>query len=118
LRVGAESGNEFPKALRLRAASEFQCVYERGARKVSRSFVAFVLPNELGYTRFGFTTPRKLAKAHDRNRIRRRIREILRTARREVPAGFDVVINPRRSAGERKFDELRTELINLLGGES
>jgi len=71
--------------------------------------------NGFGHSRFGLTTPRKLGAAHERNRIKRRVREILRTSKPLLPAGFDIVLNPRRSACEREFDELRTELLLLLG---
>jgi len=90
-------------------------VYERGAKKISRSFVVFMLVNGFAHSRFGTTTPRKLGAAHDRNRIKRRIREIIRTSRSQLPAGFDIVVNPRRSVGERAVEELRSELLSLLG---
>ncbi len=90
-------------------------MYEGGEKKVSRSFVLFVLANRLEHSRFGLTTPRKLGKAHDRNRIKRRVREILRTSSDSIPGGFDFVVNPRRSAVNRDFRDLRTELIALIG---
>ena len=99
----------------LRNAGEFRSVYERGAKRASRSFVVFALTNGLAESRFGLTTPRKLGKAHDRNRIRRRVREIIRTAIGNIPAGFDWVINPRRTALERPFADLKAELLNLMG---
>jgi ribonuclease P protein component len=98
----------------LRHAQEFKAVYQRGAKRTSRSFVVFTLPNGLRESRFGLTTPRKLGKAHDRNRIRRRVREILRGAAR-IPPGIDWVINPRRSVLEQPFQELRLELLALMG---
>jgi ribonuclease P protein component len=101
---------------KLKTSAEFQSVYKRGAKKASRSFVVFMLPNGLEYSRFGLTTPRKLGPAHDRNRIRRRIREILRTAWDLLPRGFDIVVNPRSSACTRSFVELKSELLSLLGG--
>ena len=109
--------NTFPKDFRLRKSAEFQKVYEGGAKRASRSFVLFAMPNGLDHSRFGLTTPRKLGKAHDRNRVKRRVREILRTSRRSIPAGFDFVLNPRRSASERKLEDLRTELVALLGAD-
>jgi ribonuclease P protein component len=101
----------------LKTAEDFESVYERGWKRSSRSFVLFALPNDLGYYRFGLTTPRKLGKAHDRNRIRRRVREILRTVHLPAKDGFDVVVNPRRSVQERDFQELRSELSTLLGAD-
>jgi len=107
--------NAFPKDFRLRKSAEFQNVYTKGKKKVSRSFVVFLMPNGLDHSRIGLTTPRKLGKAHDRNRIKRRVREILRTSRTLIPAGFDFVVNPRGSATDREFQELRAELAALLG---
>jgi ribonuclease P protein component len=101
--------------LRLKNSAEFQSVYKRGAKKDSRSFVVFVLANGLDHSRVGLTTPRKIGMAVSRNRIRRRVREILRSAWPFVPRGVDIVVNPRRSACEREFAELRTELLALLG---
>jgi len=99
----------------LRNAQEFKSVYQGGAKRYSRSFVVFALPNGFSESRFGLTTPRKLGKAHDRNKIRRRVREILRRTGSDLPSGFDWVINPRRSALEQPFDQLRSELLTLLG---
>lgn len=109
---------EFPRACRLRRSSEFSAVYQRGARKSSRSFVVFILPNDCGASRFGLTTSRKIGRAHERNRIRRRVREILRTSRDLLPTGVDVVVNPRKSVGDRAFAELRAELVSLIRGDA
>jgi ribonuclease P protein component len=99
----------------LRKSAEFENVYTKGAKRTTRSFVVFALENGLSYSRFGLTAPRKLGKAHDRNRAKRRIREILRTSRSVIPAGFDFVVNLRRSVVDRQFQELRAELIAVLG---
>ena len=76
--------------------------------------MVFVLPNQRKVSRFGLTTPRKLGHANERNRIRRRIREILRQRWAEFPAGIDVVVNPRRSVLQKKFKPLEAELVSLL----
>jgi ribonuclease P protein component len=101
--------------LKLKNSAEFQSVYKGGAKKVSRSFVVFMLANGLDHSRVGLTTPRKIGVAVARNRIRRRVREILRAAGSAVPRGVDIVVNPRSSACEREFAELRTELLSLIG---
>ena len=115
--VAVAKGKTFSRDFRLRKSVQFEKVYAKGTKKVSRSFVVFALANGLDHSRFGLTTPRKLGKAHDRNRIKRRVREILRTSRSLIPIGFDFVVNPRRSATEREFEELRGELVPLLGAQ-
>jgi ribonuclease P protein component len=107
--------NKAPGFLKLKKSAEFQSVYKEGARRDSRSFVVFVLANGLDHSRVGLTTPRKLGVAVQRNRIRRRVWEILRLAWPVVPQGVDIVVNPRRSAAEREFEELKSELLSLLG---
>lgn len=50
-----------------------------------------------------------------RNRLRRRIREILRLHRLEIPSGWDIVIHPRRAeAATAEFGPLAAELVELL----
>ena len=107
----------FSKEVRLRKAGDFKRVYARGDKRTSRSFVLFALKNDLPATRFGMTAPRKVGKAHDRNRIKRRVREIFRISQAAIPTGFDFVVNPRRSVIERNFEELRVELTALFAGE-
>ena len=89
-------------------------MYMAGRKSVSLSFVVFVLRNDRDVSRFGLTTPRKLGLAHERNRIRRRVRDILRRRWSELPAGVDVVINPRRSVLSQDFEPLSAELLSLL----
>lgn len=91
-------------------------MYRAGEKRASPSFVAFILSSNSEETRFGLTTPRKLGKAHERNRIRRRIREILRRDHALFPRGKDIVLNPRRGALTRDWVDLRTELRDLLHG--
>jgi len=104
-----------PDVLKLKNSEEFQSVYKEGVRKNSRSFVIFLLANGRDHSRVGLTTPRKIGAAVERNRIRRRIREILRTAWPILPRGFDIVVNPRSSVFSRNFLELKMELLELLG---
>jgi ribonuclease P protein component len=75
----------------------------------------FQLANGLDHSRVGLTTSRRIGIAVERNRIRRRIREILRRASTQIPHGVDIVVNPRRSAVGRDFADLRAELLMLLG---
>jgi len=67
--------------------------------------------------RFGFTTPKAIGKAVVRNRIRRRLRELVRRNRAVLEAlstPVDVVFNPRRSAAEAQIEKLERELVRAF----
>ena len=63
---------------------------------------------------FGISVKKALGGAVVRNRIRRRIKEMLRLHRLEIPAGWDIVIHPRPSVARADFSRLTTELTALL----
>ncbi len=67
-------------------------------------------------SRFGISVKKALGGAVVRNRIRRRIREILRRNRTEIPSGWDIVVHPRRTVAEAPFAPLEVELVRLLQG--
>jgi len=67
-------------------------------------------------SRFGISVKKALGGAVTRNRIRRRIREILRRNRMEIPTGWDIVIHPRSSVARAEFAPLEVELVRLLRG--
>lgn len=71
-------------------------------------------PNDLDHDRFGLSTGRRLGGAVTRNRVRRRIREILRQAPNESGRGWDILIVARAPAADATFTELRSALERAL----
>jgi len=65
-------------------------------------------------SRFGFSIKRALGSAVVRNRMRRRIREIIRLHRQEISAGWDIVIHPKPNVATAPFTSLTAELVKLL----
>jgi ribonuclease P protein component len=104
----------FPKQYRLLRRLDFQRVYRQGQRRSASLCTVFYRPNGLAETRLGITTPRRLGTAVVRNRIKRRIREIFRLHRRELPEGWDIVLNPRPSAATVAYPALERELLRLF----
>jgi ribonuclease P protein component len=94
--------------------AEYEAVYRDGRRRSSQQFAVFYRANGLGRSRFGISVKKELGGAVVRNRIRRRIREILRLNDSEIPAGWDIVIHPRASVARTAHAPLAAELIRLL----
>jgi ribonuclease P protein component len=109
-----DHSRRWTRDLRLVRRGEYETVYREGRRRSSQQFVVFFRPNRAACSRFGFSVKKQLGGAVVRNRIRRRIREIVRLNRSEIPAGWDIVIHPRASVARAEFSRLAMELTGLL----
>jgi ribonuclease P protein component len=70
--------------------------------------------NLFGHARLGLIVPLHQSSAVDRNRLRRRLREILRReVLRRLPS-IDLVIRAKRSAYAASFAVLRAELTGVV----
>jgi len=94
--------------------AEFDAVYRAGKRRSSSHFTVFFRANELPQSRFGFSIKKALGGAVVRNRIRRRLREMVRCHRLEIPAGWDIVIHPKSSVERAEFAALTADLLRVL----
>ncbi len=107
----------FPKSARILRTSDFRKAYNQGSRIAGPYFKAFCLRVPRGEEegpRLGFTVPRAFGKAVKRNRAKRRLREAIRVRMHDIPAQWDIVINPRRAALEAPVEELRREVDRLV----
>lgn len=114
---GVHGKRNLPREWRLVRRSEFEAVYREGRRRSSATFLIFLRANGLPRNRFGMSVKKALGNAVVRNRIRRRIREVLRLHREEIVPGWDVVIHPSRSVAALEFTKLEAELLALLPRE-
>jgi ribonuclease P protein component len=94
--------------------ADFDAVYRHGKRRSNSHFTVFFKANDLPQSRFGFSIKRALGGAVVRNRMRRRIREIIRLHRQEISAGWDIVIHPKPNVATAPFTSLAAELLKLL----
>jgi ribonuclease P protein component len=80
---------------------------------------AFVLQSrkraDEGPVRFGFTVSKKVGNAVERNRVRRRLREVVRLAEPDrLRSGHDYVLIGRRAALKVPFDRLTQDFEGAL----
>lgn len=103
---------------RLRQRADFLAV-AGGARMSTSAFVVQRLArSDLGPVRVGFTVTKKVGSATERNRIRRRLRELVRRVNASaLKPHSDYVLVGRRTALSRDFtamlDDLTATLVRL-----
>ncbi|MCR9163953.1 MAG: ribonuclease P protein component [Nannocystaceae bacterium] len=132
-----------PRWLRLRRRREFLRVQRRGQKHHTRHFLVFVAPRSaersprrsasargvsqgsprevtpqsggqaLRPTRLGVTVTRKVGAAHERNRIKRLVREVFRQERSRLPPGYDMVWVAKRNALSFTLEDLRSDFLQL-----
>jgi ribonuclease P protein component len=76
--------------------------------------VVFFLSNGLAETRLGLTVPASVGNSVLRNRVKRRVREVFRLNQHSIPAGWDIVVNPRKDAAKVPFATLTRELMRMF----
>jgi ribonuclease P protein component len=87
----------------------------RAGRRVDGAYVQIIVaPTAAAHGRTGYVIARKvLARAVDRNRIRRKLREIVRVHRAAL-AALDVIIRVKRAANRTEQDAAAAEAQQLL----
>lgn len=117
-------------ALRLRKHADYQRAYAAAARKQHSHEMSFFFarrdriptralhPNEAPLAkgpRIGLTVPKALGKAHDRNRIKRRMRAAVALHAAELGGlPVDVILHPRRTVLDLDWDKLQREVREVF----
>src|SRR5947209_1695342 len=110
----------FPKSQRLLKHADFERVYKQGRRHFAPHMTVFYLlrPSEPDTgaqgLRIGFTVSKALGGSVQRNRMRRRLREVVRLHGIDREVAVDVVINPKRSLLTANFAEITNEVAKAF----
>ncbi len=108
--------------VRLKRHADYQRAYASSRKRHSVSMSWFLAAQSPAYAgaalpagpRVGLTAGKVLGKAHERNRIKRRMREALRRHVDMLPMGFDLILHPRRIVLALEFAKLEAEIVRIL----
>jgi ribonuclease P protein component len=102
-------------ANRLRTPADFATARERAERGwPHRLLVLYVAPNDLDNVRVGITVSRRVGNAVTRNRVRRRLRELLSARLPRLKDGQDLLLVARPSSAGASWEELGLAVDTLL----
>ena len=87
-------------------------MFQSGRHNSGRLIAVRSVANSLPLSRYAYAVPKRVGKAVVRNKVRRRLREALRSL--PVLEGFDIVISVRPEAAQATFLGLKSELMMLL----
>jgi ribonuclease P protein component len=105
----------FPRDARLLKHADFQAVYKQGRKHFSGNMTAFYRENNRpAGPRVGLTVGKVLGGAVVRNRIRRRMRALVRQHLNELAKPLDLVLHPRKSVLTLKFAQLDAEIQQVF----
>lgn len=93
-----------PKQNRLNLSKDFRKFKKYGRNIETRHFKLSYLPTN-GEPKFGFVVTTRIGKAHDRNRARRMLREVVRSNLFELPP-IEAVLIGRSSLPQASYEEV------------
>lgn len=112
--AGRRHDHAFPRAARITRGSDIRAIFQRGKRSRTAHLDVFDSASPGALPRGGAIVPRYGRSIVQRNRVRRRLRELLRREvlprLRSAGLGVDVLVRARREAYGVPYSILRDEL--------
>lgn len=102
------------KKYRIKKNSEYKNLYKKSKRYYNRDFILLEAKSKNNYPRFGFVITKKFGKANKRNKIRRRIKEIIRHNLNIFEKNTDYVVTPKYHAINLTYNKLESSLKHIV----
>lgn len=107
-----EKGRQMKFTETLKKNYEFQRLYHKGKSAVTPYLVVYARRSKRAKNRIGFTVSAKLGCAVQRNRVRRRLREIYRLHEAELRMGTELVVVARARAVHSDYHQMERAFLS------
>ena len=104
-----------PKINRVKKKKDFEVIFKKGISFKNELFILKFIKNNLGQSRFAFIVSQKISKkATVRNKIRRRLADIIKSNAGRIKVGIDLILITFPGIEKKEFSEIKEKLNSSL----
>ena len=108
--------NGLPRDILIKSKSEIRDVLKNGLQKIGEAVTIYEVPKAKNEkARFAFLCNRNIKKATERNRLKRILREIVRTNRIHIQ-NYKIIFLVREPARDKTFWQIKEDFVRLISG--
>jgi len=107
-------GESYRPHERIRKKKDFSYLYKKGRLTRGKYFNLIYLPNSLSYSRMAVVTSKKIGNAVQRNRVRRRVRELFRRNKELLILPVDMIVITKKGVQEASWEDMRIQYLAMV----
>lgn len=96
--------------------TEIESIVKKGKKNISKYFIIYNIESEFTYNKYCVSVSKKLGKAHLRNKLKRRVKDILMKNKIEKSRKYVIIL--RKEAVIASYNDLEANLIKMIKGEN
>ena len=100
----------------IKKSDEIAQIVKTGKKTVSKFYIIYNIESDTIFNKYCVSVSKKLGKAHIRNRIKRRVKDILMKNRIDLKKKYVIII--RKDAVDASYEDLKEILIKQIKGEN
>lgn len=100
----------------IRKNEEISSIVKNGKKSVSKFYIIYNIESDTTYNQYCVSVSKKIGKAHIRNKMKRRIKDILMKNKMEFKRKYVIIL--RKEAVSASYSDLEEILIKQIKGEN
>jgi len=98
----------------IKESRDFDDIIKTGKKLKNYNFLLFYKESNDQFTKYGISVPKKTGKANIRNKLKRRLKNIIDNNEFYIQIPYDYVIITRKRLLELNYKDMESSFINLL----